>query len=239
MYRKTTLSISLILLVGIFFLSACTSKANTEPTPDPDAIRTQAVQTVQSQLTQTALAKPSATPTNTLVPTNTAAPATATLSVTLTPVATILVPTATLDPGIPADKMTFVSQDPIDGTQFAPGQTFTVRWTVKNTGPTTWNTNYQVRFYAGNRMGAVDTKISKEVKPQESIDLVVTMTAPRNAGEYNSTWVLTNADGLNFGGFYVTIKVGAATATALVPTATIAPTETTAPAATATTTPTP
>ena len=235
MHRKTTLSISLILLVGIFFLSACTSKANTEPTPDPDAIRTQAVQTVQSQLTQTALAKPSATPTNTLVPTNTAAPATATLSVTLTPVATILVPTATLDPGIPADKMTFVSQDPIDGTQFAPGQTFTVRWTVKNTGPTTWNTNYQVRFYAGNRMGAVDTKISKDVKPQESIDLVVNMTAPRNAGEYTSTWVLTNADGLNFGPIYVIIKVGNATVTSTVS----VPTATTAPAATETATPTP
>lgn len=234
MYRKTITSISALVLIGSLFLSACKAKTPAEPTPDAAAIMTQAVQTVQSQLTKTAQAMPTAT--NTAVPTETPVPATATLAVNPTAAATIIVPSATLPSASVPDKYTYISQSPADGTVFTPGQTFTTTWTVKNVGTTTWTTAYMLRFYAGSRLGATDIKFPKEVKPNETVDLTVNMTAPITAGEYTSTWVLSNKDLSNFGtGVYVLIKVGNATATPTtpatqVPTATSeAPTATTAP----------
>ena len=89
-YTKNFLLASLLLLS--FFLSACTFGQEPEPTPDVGAIFTAAAETVQAQfsidLTQTALAVPTATlpppvtptPAATLIPTfaiggSTAAPA--------------------------------------------------------------------------------------------------------------------------------------------------------------------
>jgi len=223
MYRKTTLSISLVVLVGTLFLTACSPKANAEPTPDPAAIMTQAVQTVQAQLTQTALAMPTAIPTNTMEPTSTTAPATATLAVPVTPAATLIVPSATLAPINIPDQLLLVDQDPKDNNTFAPSQAFQMKWVVKNVGTTTWSKDYQMRFYAGDRMSAADIKLPKEVKPNETVDLIITLTAPKNAGDYISSWVLTNTNGVNFGSFYVVIKVAGSTPTATsVATATVA-----------------
>lgn len=231
MYRKKTISIGLFLLIGALILAACTPKTPAQPTPDAAAIMTQAVQTVQFQLTETAKAMPSATPTNTLIPTNTPEPPTATLAVSPTLSTTLLVPSATSPAASVPDKMLYVSQNPADNTYFTPGQSFVMTWTVKNTGTSTWTTSYQLRFYAGNRMGAADIKLPKEVKPNETIDISINMTAPLVAGDFNSTWVLSTMDGYNFGGMYVTIKVAGATATATVPvpTATIEATATTQP----------
>lgn len=241
MYRKTTLSIGVLALIGMLILAACTPKTPAQPTPDAAAIMTQAVQTVQYQLTQTAQAMPSATPTNTLAPTATQVPATATLAVSPTLATTLVVPSATLAVTAAPDKMLYVSQNPVDNTFFTPGQAFVMTWTVKNTGTTTWTTSYQLRFYAGNRLGATDVKLSKEVKPNESIDISLNMTAPLVAGDYSSTWVLSTNNGYNFGGMYVTIKVAGATATATtavtntsVPTATSEVTATPEPSVTAT-----
>lgn len=232
MYCNKKKSIGLMMLIGTLILAACTPKTPAQPTPDAAAIMTQAVQTVQFQLTETARAMPSATPTNTLIPTNTPEPPTATLAVSPTLATTLLVPSATSPAGTSVpDKMLYVSQNPLDNTYFTPGQSFVMTWTVKNTGTSIWTTSYQLRFYAGNRLGATDFKLPKEVKPNETVDISVNMTAPLVAGDYNSTWVLSTPLGYNFGGMYVTIKVAGATATAtvLVPTATVEPTATTQP----------
>jgi hypothetical protein len=118
-----------------------------------------------------------------------------------------------------------------------PGQTFTVTWTIKNVGTTTWTTAYTLRFYAGDQMGGANTNFVKEVKPNDSIEVSTKLTAPSNAGSYSGTWVLTNADGSNFCPITIPIVVGnapAATNTSVpatsVPSATsVPPTATTAP----------
>ncbi len=236
MFRKQVRSFSIFLLLGILILTACTPKATPSPTVNPDDIRTQAMQTVQAQLTQTALAAPSATPTFTVVPTNTPEPATPTLSITLPPTALattqVFLPTNTLSSGI-RDQATYVSQSPSDGTVFAPAQTFTMTWRLKNTGPTTWTTQYKFRFYAGSggRMGAADINLPRDVAPNSEIDITLQMTAPLTAGEYNTIWVLSNQDGINFSQVYLLFKVSGSTLTPTRPpaTATIAPTNTVAP----------
>ena len=212
-----------ILLAALLLttLAAC-SKADATPTNSPEMVYTQAAQTVAAGLTQTAVLMPTATSTPTLQPTNTPAPTqavTATLSVSVTP---LVQKSATSSTG--PDKAEWVAQNPGDGTILTAGQDFTLVWTVKNTGTTTWTTDYQLRYYLVEqtlRMGAGDLKLSKEVKPNESIDLSLSMKAPASSGEYTTIWVLTNKEGVNFYPLTFGFKVGPAGATA---TATVAPT---------------
>lgn len=223
------------ILIALVLVTTACSRAETTPTPRPEELYTQAAQTFQAALTQTAALLPTSTATMTPAPTNTVTPtlaATATSAVTATnPVApTSARPTV-------ADKASWVSQNPVDGTVLAPGQEFTMTWTIKNIGTTTWNTSYQLRYYLADatlRFGAADIRFPKEVKPGENIDLTVGMKAPSAAGDYTTIWVLTNDQGANFYTITLSIKVSGSATTQ---TPTTAPSATTAPTATDTTTP--
>lgn len=226
MTLRKILALSLISLM-IVILSACASSASRTPTPDPAQIYTEVAQTVQAGLTQTAAAMPTATPTITPPPTATATPTPEVtppaLSETATPAASPTRPGANLP-----DRAEWVSQSPADGTVFLPGQEFTMTWTIRNIGDTTWTTAYQLRFYLANqalRLGASDIKFPKEVKKGETVDLSLNMKAPTTPGDYTSVWVLTNANGQNFYTVFITIKVTGATAT-YTATSTTAPTAT-------------
>lgn len=238
MFKKNLLkqAVRAVLLLTLL-LSAC-SRSEATPTTDPALIFTQAAETVAAGLTQTAASLPTATPTVTLPPTNTPEPTQAVSPTSAeTPTATIP-PTATR--ASVADRADFVSQSPLDGTVMYPEQPFTLTWTVKNVGTTTWTTAYQVRFFLGDatlRFGAPDIRFPKEVKPNEGIDLVLSMKAPSKAGDYNTIWVLTNAEGQNFYTLTLNIKVSGNAPT---PTPTTAPvTNTPQPAPTETETPSP
>jgi len=222
-----------LLLISLTLITASCSSVESTPTLNPEAVYTQAAQTVQAGLTQTAALMPTNTATVTPVPTSTA---TATPEVSPTTAAS---PANTIAPTIPqsstADKASWVSQNPADGTVVYPGQEFTMVWTVKNIGTTTWNSNYQLRYYltdATLRFSASDIKFPREVKPGENVDLAVNMKAPATGGDYTTIWVMTNDHGVNFYTLTLSIKVSGAAAT-ITPTGTEAasetPTETTAP----------
>jgi hypothetical protein len=123
------------------------------------------------------------------------------------PAATIPVIAATQPAGTSADKMQYVSQKVADGSTFNQNQAFTMTWTIKNIGSTTWTTEYMVRLFAGDRFSADDIKFSGTVKPGEQTNVTMDMVAPNTMGEYNSIWVLTNTEGRNFGSFTLNIKV--------------------------------
>lgn len=220
--------IHLMMILLVFLLPACGPKTPKTATPGPEAIYTSAAQTVAVQLTQNAENFPSATPTNTvtpLPPTNTQ------------PAATVSAPSATLQVTVPSalpvtnDLVEFIDNNPADGTVFAPGESFTVTWTLKNAGKTTWTTSYELRFYSGDRMGSGSNSYSfpQAIAPGQTLTISTQFTAPSKAGEYKSIWVLTNADGQNFYPVYTVIKVGSATVTA-----TTGASNTVAPSATAT-----
>lgn len=232
----------LLLLSSSLLLSACI-RSEATPTTDPAVIFTQAAETVAAGLTQTAVSMPTATATVTLPPTNTPEP---TQAETPTPAAspTPTIPPTATRPSV-ADRADFVTQTPLDGTVMYPEQPFILTWTVKNVGTTTWTTAYQVRYFLADptlRFGASDIRFPKEVKPNENVDLTLSMKAPTKAGDYTTIWVLTNPEGQNFYTLTLNIKVSgsAPTATPTIAPATNTPQPTpTTPTAAETPTPTP
>ncbi len=213
----------LLLMVSMLLLSACGSGSSQTPTPDVNAIYTAAAQTIQVELTRVAALTPSAT----VTPQPTATQqATATVAVSSTAAAT----QAAGSSNVP-DKGEWVSNTPDDNTVLRPGEEFQIVWNVKNTGTTTWTTEYSYRFFGGDQFHKSATyNLTADVAPNQVAKLVVDAVAPTSEGEYRTNWVLTNNGGTNFYTVYLIIKVqkSSSTSTATTePTVTLTPTETT------------
>lgn len=208
----------LSLLVSLsLLLSACsTPQATPEaaPTIDANAIYTQAAQTVQAGQAQTQAVQPTVPPTNTPAPTFTMDPAiasglTATANAVLQPgtaaptatVGSVLsLPTATqaLPAGPTGDKCEWVSNSPADNTEIPKNASFDTTIRVRNSGTTTWNTRYALRFYAGDRMGAPsDFYVQRAVAPNETYDFLFEMKAPDSTGKKEVLLVVQNPEGRN------------------------------------------
>lgn len=193
-----------VFIVCALFLGACNLPSN-----NPEgAAATYAAQTVEALLT------PSITPTISPASNNTATP-------TLTPLPTNTnTPAATATPTCPQAQ--FITDVTIpDGTVMAPGQSFTKKWRIRNTGECAWN-GYNVVFDTGDSMGGPASKAVGVVNPGQEIDIEVNLTAPATAGNYRGYWrIVTNnnilvpmLNGYQGRAFYVDIKVQApATAT--------------------------
>jgi len=185
-------------LLSLLWVTACSSQAPTStPTPDLDPLRTDVAATVWAQVTQAILLTPSITP----LPSSTATtPPTSTPTRSATPSASA---TATLSPGTPGagtvNQAQWVSQSVADGTVFAPGKTFTMTWTLKNVGTSTWTARYMLRFFSGDAFGAPrENPIGQEVLPGGTVDITVQMAAPSRPGDYRSDWVMATDSRSNF-----------------------------------------
>ncbi len=206
----------MILVAAALVLAACAPAAT--PTPDPAEVRTQVAGTVQAGLTQTAAAAPTNTPTYTPEPTFTPTVGTPTSSVTKTPAATATATRAAVPDMFEVTGVTAFAT-------FTPGQEFTVTWTLKNTGPTTWSSNYQVRcFTTAFCFSGKTTALGKEVKNGETVDISLHLVAPTTAGDHTTLWALSTPSGDNFGyslsySFKVSSSTGSSAPTATVTTA--------------------
>ncbi|RPI82768.1 MAG: hypothetical protein EHM41_17580 [Chloroflexi bacterium] len=220
-----------ILLLLSVVLTACGGKATpAAPTEDPSIVRTSAASTALARLTEIALLTPS--PTSTTAPTATSAP-------TNTPTVSPTAPTAAVSPtgalstagAATGDKAEFVADMTIsDGTEIAPGASFTKTWRLKNVGTTTWLASHYTLVHISNDAisGPASVNFPKDVAPGESVDLSVDLKAPTTTGSHISYWKLKNDRSLLFGigptgqdSFYVQIKVVVGTGTTqLAPTAT-------------------
>jgi hypothetical protein len=217
------------LLFGVvLLLAACRPSESPEPTPDAAMIRTAAVLTVEAELTQQALLNPTATSTYTPTP----EPSPTSNVPTLMPIGegtqttdngtSPALQTATQAPA-PAstapDKAAWVSNSPVDGTILQPGQNFEIKWTVKNSGTTTWDKTYAIRFFSGNITTAKSIyNFRAETKPDGTAEFIVEATAPTVPGDYYTWWKLTNAEGINFGDIDLSIKVAGAVVPSATPT---------------------
>ncbi len=220
-------------VICLLWLAACGSPAPTSaPTVDLNPLRTEVASTVVVQVLQNLALTPSATcaacPTASPLPSSTS---TSTIAFTATPTQQIG-ETPGISPTLPTetptvDRAQWVSQSIPDDTVFAPGQTFTMTWTLKNVGTSTWTTDYVLRFFSGNAFGAPnEVPLDREVLPGDTIDITLKMKAPLTAGVYRSDWVLSTGDRSNFkDSVYLQIKV----AVPATPTATTAPSQTPTP----------
>ncbi len=216
-YRRLLLA-ALLLIVVLF--AACSPAAQKTPTADANTIITQAAQTVAAELTK----NPPLTPT--LAPTNPPLPTEASSGPTPTTAPPAEQPTATNTP-LPAnppdssqDNASFVEDITIpDGTGAAPGVQFDKIWRIKNTGKSTWTTAFSLVPIEGERMGSPDSiAMPNEVRPGETVEISVKLTAPMKPGSYQTFFRLRNADGKFFrldgtGDLWVKITVGGVTAT--------------------------
>ena len=221
MTKATVLSF----IVLAFLLGACgatPAATATGPTPDVNAARTSAAQTVIAELTQTAAAIPPTTAatatTIPLKPTATggaaetpAAPATATVPIIVTnasgtPFEITVTP-------ILCDSLTFnpatVDVNIPDGSQMTPGQEFVKTWKVRNNGSCVWGDGYGL-IYAGyaDRMSGQPVPLTGVVEIGQEVEVSVSFKAPAKVGEYLSAWQMANARGIPFGkALYVKILV--------------------------------
>ncbi len=218
-----------ILLVAVMFLIVGCGLLSTQ-TPgiedDPQAVYTQAVQTLQAQLTQQAIdnlvkqltqAAGQPTPTVILQPTATSpSPTQVPPTATLVP-PTPIPPTATAVP-IPCNQAEFVTDVTVDdGTVFTPGAKFTKVWRLRNTGSCTWGDDYSLVYVSGDRMkGSKELLLDDVVRPGERVDVSVELEAPYAAGRYQGFWMLGDRTGARFGigkqardAFWVEIRVKA------------------------------
>jgi protein phosphatase len=87
-----------------------------------------------------------------------------------------------------------------DGDVFAPGETFKKGWRIRNAGACPWVAGYTLRFVGGTQMSLNDfVPLPTEVKPGETAEILVPMTAPRQNGEYRTEWQLYSIAGEPFG----------------------------------------
>jgi len=189
----------LLLLTGVFLLSACNMpSATAEPPQDPNAVFTAAAQTASVQLTQAAAsnAQQTATPTSSVfLPT-----------VTPAPTQVVVIATATDDN---CDKAKFITDVSIpDGTAFSPGESFTKTWRVQNIGDCTWTADYALVFDSGEKMnGASPQLMMGSVGPKDTVDISIDLVAPGAIGTYTGNWQIRNTTGKLFAKVYVQIKV--------------------------------
>ena len=202
---------ALAVLALVFLLAACNFPGSTQSGKDsPEAVYTQAAQTVQAALTAqgprtTPTQPPAALPTVS-IPTQAPPPSNPTQAPPSNPTQPPApAPTSTIKVD---DAAQFVSQSPSDGTSIPAGQAFKTVWVLKNVGKTTWTTQYHLRpFIQVTFGGPAQVFLPKEVKPGEEVSIEVPMTAPDSLGEQKTIWVLTNATGVNFFPLDLTIKI--------------------------------
>jgi hypothetical protein len=132
-----------------------------------------------------------------------------------TPTPTQAPVTPTPRPGL-CDAASFVADVTIpDGTTLAPKTDFTKTWRLRNVGTCTWTTDYDLVFVSGDQMGApASVPVTKFVKPGETLEISVRMSAPAKLGRYSGSWQLRNANGKIFGigeqadgSFWVRVRV--------------------------------
>jgi hypothetical protein len=185
--RKTLI----VALVFGMLLAACSVETpSPTATSDPNAVATAAVRTFAAELTSSAAQTPSATATREPSPTVVTPAVTQTPEVQITPG-----PIVTNSP----DQAELVDQSPPDGSEVGINTEFDAVWVVRNAGTTTWTRQYSIRYFSGAMFAQTDRYFfPRDVPPGEEVRLVVDMIARSYPGRFNTNWVLTNADGVNF-----------------------------------------
>jgi len=209
--KTRIIAIVVILIVGVLLFSYATNNNEQQKSNlDPNAVRTEAVETYAASLTQTGVP----VIVSTTFPTLTVEP-------TLTP--ELVTVTVETPPTVnPCYKLLFDKDITIpDGTRMKGGETFTKTWSVINNGGCAWAPGFTFTHMGGDLMRGQPLVLKEPVpagaKREISIDLVV---PSGQSGLIQSSWRMTDENGIFFGD---TLSVNIMVGTFPTPTATQAP----------------
>ena len=106
------------------------------------------------------------------------------------------------------DSASFVEDITIpDYSDWFPGLSITKTWRIKNSGSTTWNSGYELRFLSGAQMGGPSFVFLDVVQPGETYDISVDLITPAIPGRYLGWWALHNDAGDRLGEIFCAIDV--------------------------------
>ncbi len=182
--------IASILLIGVLItlLFSCgTNSENQADTVDDTVVRTEAVATFASSLTETLVAVPSVSPTLTVEPTFTPEEGTATLEST---------PTAN-----PCYNLFYIEDVTIpDNTQMKPGELFTKTWLVQNTGGCAWRAGFTFQHVGGDVMRGSTVTLTEAIQTGSKREISVQLVVPSGQnGLIQSAWRMADENGNFFG----------------------------------------
>jgi len=95
-----------------------------------------------------------------------------------------------------------------DGTVVEPNATLDKRWEVQNSGTCNWDERYQLHLVAGSALGANPVQALFPARSGTNAVVRMIMTAPSEAGTYQSAWQAYDPKGEPFGDtFFIQIQV--------------------------------
>lgn len=83
-----------------------------------------------------------------------------------------------------------IHQRPYDNSEFFPGQEFDIKWTILNTGTSSWPAGYDVKYWSGPKMTSAGTVELPAMDPDDQFDIVFDAAAPSEPGFQVMTWVV-------------------------------------------------
>lgn len=196
---KTRILLILMLIAGVLLFSCGTNESNqTEPTVDTNALRTEAVATYASSLTETLAPAPTTSPTPNIVE----------------PTATVPEITATLETPVTANpcyNLLWIEDVNIpDGTQMKAGEKFTKTWLVQNIGGCAWRAGFTFNHFGGDPMRGSTVTLTEAIPTGAKRELSVELVVPSGVtGLIQSSWRMADENGIFFGDtLSVNITVG-------------------------------
>ena len=125
------------------------------------------------------------------------------------------------------DEMEVVGFNPVSGAIVLPNQALHLDITLRNTGTTTWMTDYRIVDITEIPMVIDKTHyLPYPVAPGGTVVVSIYMTAPQNLGSYPENFQIEDAYGVVFGKFDYILTVGGFSSITEIPTltATVTPT---------------
>jgi hypothetical protein len=208
--KTKILSISAFLILGVLLLSCGTSSAQPTETVNASAIRTEAVATYSSSLTQVRVILPTTSATPTVEPP------------TATPTTDLTATLETPQVANPCYNLLWIEDRSIpDGTNLKANEVFTKTWYVQNNGGCAWAPNFTFSNFGGDPMEGEPLLLTEPIPAGAKREISIKLVVPSGKnGLIQSSWRMTDENGLFFGDtLSVNITVGDVTT----PTATSAP----------------
>ncbi len=175
--------IVIIFLALALVAGACAAPSIPTAVPTSAATRTQSS---AAELTLIPILSATPQPTPTRAPTFTPVPV-----LTFTPIVLFHMPSPTPVPSTPWD-CSLLMQSVANGSEFEPGERFTVGWQLLNTGSATWYPgSVQFVYFGGTKMYIYPIVQLRETVPNGAItSFSVDMRAPKNSTTYTTLWSL-------------------------------------------------